>query len=226
MRLRGSPLVLGLAMLGAPAAAQYVPPAPGAPPAASAVQPPSARGSANPLCTFHGPGCDAPPSAWAWQRLSPSAGVFSVELPCDADQAGRFGEIVAMSRAQFPGKSTRACMKASSGFIATTVGFPGTTHTEAEQAEIDAMLNGAPDLFSAFMAMTAASPVTPTMFKGRRAVANTIEKPDRRTRVMLVEVGPAAVIMITADINPDFPGTREEADAAVERFIQSLEIAA
>lgn len=226
MKLRGSPLVLALAMLGAPAAAQYVPPAPGAPPAASAAQPPSARGSANVLCTFHGPGCDAPPAAWQWQRLSPATASFSVELPCDADQAGRFGEIIAMSRAQFPGKSTRACMKASSGFVATMVGFPGTTHTEAQQAEIDAMLNGAPDLFSSFLEQTTASPVATTMFKGRRAVANTIEKPDRRTRVMIIEAGPAAVIMITADINPDFPGTREEADAAVERFIQSLEIAA
>jgi hypothetical protein len=211
-------------MLAAPAAAQYVPPAPGT--AAPAVQPPAARGSANPLCTFHGPGCDAPPAAWEWQRLSPATAAFSVELPCDAEQAGRFGEIIAMSRAKFPGNATRACMKASSGFVATIVGFPGTAVETAQQAELDAMLNGAPDLFTAFIAQTAASNVTPVTFKGRRAVANTIEKPDRRTRVMIVEVGPTAVIMITADINADFPGTRGEADAAVERFIQSLEIAA
>jgi hypothetical protein len=213
-------------MLAAPAAAQYVPPAPGSAPAAPAVQPPARTASGNPLCTFHGPGCDAPPAAWAWQRLSPQAAAFSVELPCDADQAGRFGEIIAMSRARFPGKATRACMKASSGFVATLVGYAGTVTTPEEQADIAAILNGAPDLFSAFMAQTGTSSVTPTTFKGRRAVANTIEKPDRRTRVMIVEVGPTAVIMITADINPDFPGTREEADAAVERFIQSLEIAA
>jgi hypothetical protein len=210
-------------MLAAPAAAQYVPPAPGTAPA---VQPPARSDAANPLCTFHGPGCDAPPAAWAWQRLSPSTAAFSVELPCDAGQADRFGDIVAMSRARFPGKATRACMKASSGFIATVVGFPGDTLDPAQQAELDAMLSGAPDLFSAFVAQTTASGVTPTNFKGRRAVANTIEKPDRRTRVMIIEAGPHAVIMITADINPDFPGTRAEADAAVERFIQSLEIAA
>jgi hypothetical protein len=117
-------------------------------------------------------------------------------------------------------------MKASSGFVATIVGFPGTAVDPGQQAELDVMLSGAPDLFSAFVAQTTASSVTPTTFKGRRAVANTIEKADRRTRVMIIEVGTHAVIMITADINPDFPGTREEADAAVERFIQSLEIAA
>ncbi len=182
-------------MLGAPASAQYVPPAPGTAPAAPVVQPPSARGSANPLCTFHGPGCDAPPAAWEWQRLSPSTAAFSVELPCDADQAGRFGEIIAMSRANFPGKSTRACMKASSGFIATLVGFPAPASGPEQQVEIDAMLNGEPDLFSAFVAQTKASSATTMSFKGRRAIANTT-------------------------------GTREEADAAVERFIQSLEIAA
>lgn len=226
MRLRGSPLVLALAMLTAPAAAQYVPPAPGSAPAQPVVQPPARTAAGNPLCTFHGPGCDAPPAAWEWQRLSPATAAFSVELPCDAEQAGRFGEVVAMSRAQFPGKATRACMKASSGFVATIVGFPGTAVEPAQQAEVDAMLNGAPDLFSAFMAQTTASSVAVTTFKGRRAVVNTIEKPDRRTRVMIIEVGPHAVIMITADINPDFPGTHQEADAAVERFIQSLEIAA
>jgi hypothetical protein len=213
-----------LCALAAPAAAQYVPPAPGA--AAPAVQPPARTAAGNPLCTFHGPGCDAPPAAWEWQRLSPATAAFSVELPCDAEQAGRFGELMAMSRARFPGNATRACMKASSGFVATLVGYAATVTTPEEQADIAAMLNGAPDLFSAFMAQTGTSSVTPTAFKGRRAVANTIEKPDRRTRVMIVEVGTHAVIMITADINTDFPGTREEADAAVERFIQSLEIAA
>jgi hypothetical protein len=215
-----------LCALAAPAAAQYVPPAPGTVPAERRVMAPARTDAGNPLCTFHGPACDAPPAAWEWQRLSPATAAFSVELPCDAGQAERFGEIIAMSRAKFPGKSTRACMKASSGFVATIVGFPGTAVDPAQQAELDVMLSGAPDLFSAFMAQTTASSVTPTTFKGRRAVGNIIEKPDRRTRVMIIEVGPYAVIMITADINPDFPGTREEADAAVERFIQSLEIAA
>ena len=215
-----------LCALAVPAAAQYVPPAPGTAPAASAVQPPARAAAGNPLCTFHGPGCDAPPAAWEWQRLSPATAAFSVELPCDAAQAGRFGELMAMSRAKFPGNATRACMKASSGFVATIVGFPGSTVDPAQQAELDPLLRGSSDLFSAFVAQTSASGITPTTFKGRRAIANTIEKPDRRTRVMIVEVGTHAVMMITADINSDFPGTREEADAAVERFIQSLEIAA
>jgi hypothetical protein len=87
-------------------------------------------------------------------------------------------------------------------------------------------LNGSPDLFSAFLKRTRESGVSETTFQGRRAIKNTIERPDRRTRVILVEVGPSGVIMLTAEIKSDFPGTREEADAAMERFIESLEIAA
>jgi hypothetical protein len=194
-------------------------------PIAASPQAPSPPDS-NPLCVFHGEGCYAPPAAWIWERLEPSAGGFSVELPCAPEQADRFGPVLAMTPGKFSPAATRACMKNTSAFMASMIGFAGDTLESGMQAEIDTMLDGASDLFTAFVRKTRGSSASETSYKGRRAVMNTIEKEHRRTRVMLVEVGPYGVIMLTVDINSDFPGTREEGDAAMERFISSLEIEA
>lgn len=181
-------------------------------------------GDSNPLCRFHGPDCAAPPAEWQWQRLTPSIGTYSVELPCNAQQADAFGQILAISRARFPAGATRSCMKAAAGFTSTMVGLTALPDGDVPP-EIERLLDGAPDLFTTFLRNVRASGAVETGFMGRRAVMNTIERDDRRTRVMLVEAGQYAVIMLNADISSNFPGTREEADAAVERFFQSLEIA-
>lgn len=115
-------------------------------------------------------------------------------------------------------------MKAAAGFTTTLVGLTalpeGGVPPEAER-----LLNGAPDLFSTFLRQTSGTGAVESSYKGRRAVSNVIEREGRRTRVMLVEVGQYAVVLLTADIMSDFPGAREDADAAVERFVQSLEFA-
>lgn len=115
-------------------------------------------------------------------------------------------------------------MKAAAGFTSTMVGLTALPEGGAPP-EAERLLNGAPDLFTSFLRQTSGTGAVETSYKGRRAVSNTIEREGRRTRVMLVDAGQYAVIMLTADIMSDFPGTREAADAAVERFFQSLEFA-
>ncbi len=80
-------------------------------------------------------------------------------------------------------------------------------------------------MFTAFLQRGVGKDVPVTKFKGRRAITNTIEKADRRSKVVLVEVGRFGIILLTADILEDFPATREEGDAAAQRFLDSLEIA-
>ncbi len=203
-------LVAALAGLGAPVCAQQ------------AAAP--AKDAAKALCSFHGEGCEAPPVEWAWQRLEPKIGAFSVELPCDERQADAFGQVLAISKASFPAGSTRACMKATSGFTATLIGFTAMPD-DSEGPEIERLLRGAPDLFTSFAQQTRDNSIAETVFKGHRAAINTIEKEGRRTKVAVIEVGRFGIIMLLADINSDFPGTPEEADTAVERFFESLEIA-
>ncbi len=195
----------------------------GAPAQAQEAAPP--RVSANPLCDVHGEGCSAAPADWAWQRLQPRSSGYSVEVPCDAEQADRFALLLGISRAQFPPANTRACMKESAGFTATLIGY-ASPPADGVPADLEALMQDAPDLFTAFVRQGLGNGVPETSFKGRRALANTIERADRRSRVVIVEVGQFGIIMLSADINSGFPGTRDEADAAMERFLESLEIAA
>lgn len=183
------------------------------------------RVEANPLCDVHGEGCSAAPADWAWNRHEPRVGGYSVELPCDAAQADRFSALLAISRANFPAGYTRACMKATSGFTSVLIGFLEVPEAGVP-ADLAALMDGAPDLFTAFVQQGLGAGVPETTFKGRRALANTIERADRRTRVVIVEVGQFGIIMLSADINSDFPGSRDEGDALMERFLESLEIAA
>jgi hypothetical protein len=182
------------------------------------------KAEANPLCTFHGEGCEAPPAAWTWQRLEAKIGVFSVELPCDERQANAFGQVLAISKAGFPPASTRACMKASSGFTAALIGLTALPD-DTKTPETEALLKGAPDMFTGFAQNTMKGSVPETTFKGRRAAFRSIEKDGALTRVAVIEAGKFALIMLVADIRSDFPGTPEETDAAVNRFFASLEIA-
>lgn len=193
-----------------------------APASAQEASPP--RVEANPLCDVHGDGCSAPPAQWTWHRLEPRVGGYSVEVPCDAGQADRFSQLLAISRANFPAGYTRACMKAAAGFSATLIGFSAVPD-DGVPPDLEAMMRGAPDLFTAFVQQGVARGVPETVFKGRRALITNIERADRRSKVALVEVGQFGVILLTADIDSDFPGTREDADVAVERFFQSLEFA-
>ncbi|MFZ9396710.1 MAG: hypothetical protein ACO25F_11705 [Erythrobacter sp.] len=180
--------------------------------------------SANPLCTFHGEGCSAPPAEWTWQRLEPEVGVFSVELPCDERQADAFGQVLAISQASLPVGSTRACMKASSGFTAVLIGLAALPD-DTKSPETDRLLGGAPDLFTALSKQNSENPVPEVTFKGRRSMIKTVEKEAARTKIAVIEVKRLALIMLIADIRADFPGTREEADTAADRFFNSLEIA-
>ncbi|MEY4953125.1 MAG: hypothetical protein RL299_1549 [Pseudomonadota bacterium] len=193
-------------------------------PAAAQERAPVPAGGANPLCTFHGDGCEAPPAKWTWQRLEPKTGAYSVALPCDETQANAFGEVLAMSRASFPAGATRACMKATSGFTATLIGFTALPNG-AKTPELEKLLKGAPDLFTAFTSRDTVKAIPVTTYKGRRAAINVIEKDGARTKVLIVEAGKFALVMLVADIRADFPGTREEGDVATEHFINSLEIA-
>jgi hypothetical protein len=204
-------MLAAFAGLGAPAA-----------PAMAAESVP-AEGQPSALCRFHGAGCEAPPAEWSWQRLEPRVGGFSVELPCDAKQANAFGQVLAISRAKFPAANTRACMKATSGFTATLIGFVSLPD-DTQHPDIDNFLSGAPDMFTAFLQRGLGKGVPETTLKGRRAIMNTIEKPEGRSKVAIVELGRFGIVMLTADIRSQFPGTREEADAAMERFVGSLEI--
>lgn len=200
-----------VAVLSSPARAEEPAPAP-------------AKDAPNPLCTFHGEGCEAPPAEWAWQRLATKAGAYSVELPCDERQANAFGQLLSISDAGLPAGSTRACMKASSGFTAMQIGLTSLPD-DAKTPEIEAMLKGAPDMFTAFTQNAMKGSVPETTFKGLRAAFKTIEKDGASTRIAVIEAGKFALIMLVADIRDGFPGTREEADAATERFLNSLEIA-
>jgi hypothetical protein len=214
VRIGGSPLLLALAGLvafGAPAAAQD-----------AALKPDNEASSA--ICRFHGEGCAAAPAEWAWQRSEPKIGVYSVEIPCDARQAVAFGQILAVGKPGFPAGNTRACMKASSGFTATLLGLTALPD-DTKSPETDALLQGAPDLFTAFSQNTVKGSVPLTTFKGRRAAINSIEKDSGRTKVAIIEVGRFALVMLIADIRADFPGTPEEAAAVTDRFFDSLEIA-
>lgn len=193
-----------------------------APVAAQDAQPPQVE--KNPLCDVHGDGCAAAPAEWTWQRHTPAVGGFSVELPCDQRQTDVFAFIMSVSRAKFPATNTRPCFKAAAGSSATLIGVKDATG-DTPPVSIAPMLADQPDMFTAFTAQGVGKGIPETTFMGRRAIANTLEKPDRRSRVVLVEVGRYAVILLTADIDSTFPGTREEGDAVAERFLQSLEIA-
>jgi hypothetical protein len=193
-----------------------------APVAAQDAQPPLVEKS--PLCVMHGDGCSAPPSEWMWLRQTPAVGGFSVELPCDQRQVDAFAYVMSVSRAKFPATNTRPCFKSAAGFSATLIGVKDATG-DTPPASIAHMLGNQPDMFTAFTAQGVGKGIAETTYMGRRAIANTIDKPDRRSRVVLVEAGRYAVILLTADIDSTFPGTREEGDAAAERFLQSLEIA-
>jgi len=195
-----------------------------APAAAQEAAAPAPKSEGNVLCKFHGEGCEAPPADWTWNRSEPKIGVYSVEIPCDERQAAAFGQVMAVGKPGFPAGSTRACMKATSGFTATLIGLTALPD-DTKSPETDALLNGAPDLFTAFAEKTVKGTVPLTSFKGRRAAINTLEKNGGRTKVAIVEVGKFALIMLVADVRPDFPGTPEEASAATERFFDSLEIA-
>lgn len=213
MRLIGLPLFAafaGLFSLGAPAAAQDAADAP-------ANDEPSA------ICRFHGDGCNAPPSEWSWQRLEPRTGTYSVEIPCDERQAAAFGQIMAMGPSSFPAGSTRACMKASALFTATLIGLTDLPD-DTKSPETDALLKGAPDLFTAITVQPSKTPVAVTTIEGRRVATRSDDKNGNRTKVAIMEVDKFAVIMLLADIRSDFPGTPEDADAATARFIDSLEI--
>lgn len=211
MRVACFSLLAVATCLAAPAAAQDTPTT------ASKEEP-------NPICQFHGEGCGAPPAEWAWQRSEPKIGVYSVEMPCDERQAAAFSQLLAFGGTGLAAGSTRACMKATSGFTATLIGFTALPD-DTKSPETDALLKGAPDFFTAFTEQTVKESVPLTTFKGRRAAIKANETDDGRNKVAIIEVGKFALVMLIADIRSDFSGTPEEADAAMERFFDSLEIA-
>jgi hypothetical protein len=179
----------------------------------------------NPICTFHGDGCADASSKWSWARLSPDVGIFSVELPCDKRQADSFGRLLAMSKAPFVAGSTRACMKDAAGFTSSLLGFPdlpdGTTPPNAEE-----LLNGEPDFFSAFVKQISdGKEVAQTTISGRRAITNLVEKDDGYSKIAVIEVSRFGVLMITGDIRDGLEVSREEGEALIARFFNSLEFA-
>ena len=185
----------------------------------------SASGDTSAICAFHGDGCDADPSEWQWVRSEPEAGIFSVEIPCTAEQADTFGVIVSMSKAPFQPTSTRACMKGSSGFIAGYLGLPelpeGATPSEEE---LDELLQGEPDMFAVMVKKTSEQRDIPQVsMAGRRAIVNTIERDKGFSRVAIIDVSRFGLLTLTADIRDDLDVTRSEGEALVDRFFESLE---
>ncbi len=198
----------GLFALGTPALAQDAKPA---------------AEDTSSICTFVGESCSAPPSDWNWQRLEPRIGVYSVEIPCNAKEADAGGRLLAMTPGQFQAGATRACMKASSGFIATLIGF-AELPDGPRPAEVDELLQGEPDLFSAMMKnISDREEIPQTAIAGRRAIVNTIEKPVGYSKVAIIEVSQFGVLMIIGDIRKQLEVSREEGDAMIERFFNSLE---
>ena len=114
-------------------------------------------------------------------------------------------------------------MKATALFTATMVGLAALPD-DTKSPQTDALLKGAPDLFTAITGQPSKTPVLVTTINGRRAAIRTEEKNGNRTKVAVIELGKFAVILLLTDIRQDFPGTPEEADAAVSRFIDSVEI--
>lgn len=177
----------------------------------------------NPICTFHGDGCDDAPSKWSWERSEPKIGVYSVELPCNDKQADAFGRLLAISKAQFVAGSTRACMKDAAGFTASLIGFPDLPDG-ATPPNVDELLKGEPDLFSAFVKQISDGKEIPvTEIHGRRAIVNIVEKADSYSKIALIEVSRFGVLMIIGDIREGLEVSRVEGDALIDRFFDSLE---
>ena len=154
----------------------------------------------NPICTVHGEGCADAPDQWAWERLEPRIGVYSVELPCNAEQADAFGGLLAISKAPFVAGSTRACMKDAAAFTSSLMGFADLRDDATDIAE--------------------------TTINGRRAIMNTVEKKDGYSKVAIIEVSRFGVLIIIGDIRKGLAVSREEGDALIARFFDSLEFAA
>ena len=180
-------------------------------------------GASSAICTFHGEGCDAAPSDWVWQRLEPRIGVYSVELPCDEQQANAFGQLLAMSRAPFVAGSTRACMKAAADFTVSLIGFADLPDDATRPPEVDELLQGAPDAFSAIVKRVSGEVEVPeTSLNGRRAIVHTVERGDGYSRVAIVEISQFGVLMVNAGIRSGLDVTRAEGDAMIDRFFESL----
>ena len=181
--------------------------------------------AANPVCAFHGEGCDAPPSEWSWNRLEPRVGVYSVELPCDERQADAFGSLMARTPGRFETGATRACMKDSALFTASLLGFAELPEG-ARPPGLDALLNGAPDVFTGFVQRVGAGQEIPQVeINGRRAIFNTVEREDGYSRVAIIEVSQFGVLLLTGDIRDGLGVTRAEGEALLDRFFDSLEFA-
>jgi hypothetical protein len=180
--------------------------------------------SANPICEVHGEGCSAPLADWSWQRLGSRSGGFSVELPCDAEQTERLTLLLEFTSPVFRPEYTRACMKQAGAFVASLYGYVGVAAGN-EPADPDGLLQDAPDLFTALERRGILSGGQETLFQGRRAYVITIENARFRSRAIWVQAGRFGIILLKTDIISAFPATRSEADAAMERFLESLEIA-
>lgn len=177
------------------------------------------------VCTFHGDGCDDAPSQWSWERLGPKIGVFSVELPCNEQQADAFGQLLALSKAPFLAGSTRACMKDAAAFTSSLMGFADLPDGAAPP-NADELLRGEPDFFSAFVKQISGKEEIPvTEINGRRAIVNIVEKADGYSKIAIIEVSRFGVLMIIGDIREGLEVSREEGDALIDRFFNSLEFA-
>ncbi len=175
------------------------------------------------ICTFHGEGCAAPASEWTWERLEPRVGVYSVELPCNSQQANAFGQLLANSRAPFEAGSTRACMKAAAGFTAALVGFAGLPDG-AVPPEAEQMLQGEPDMFSVFVRQVARDQEIPVIsVDGRRTILNNLENDNGYSRVAIIEVSQFGILVLNGNIRTGLGVTRAEGDALFDRFFDSLE---
>ena len=190
---------------------------------AVAQQPVAIGKSDNGICSIHGEGCDAAPAEWNWERHEPRIGVYSVELPCDGRQADAFARLLALTPGQFQAGASRACMKAGAGFTASMIGFVDLPN-DTMPSEMEAMMAGSPDVFTAFKQRINLRVETPeTAIDGRRAVQRTVERADGYSRVAIIEVSQYGVLLMLGDIRDPLGVSREEGEALLDRFFNSLE---
>ena len=86
------------------------------------------------------------------------------------------------------------------------------------------MMAGSPDVFTAFKQRINSDVETPeTTIDGRRAMQRTVERADGYSRVAIIEVSQYGVLLMLGDIRDPLGITREEGEALLDRFFNSLE---
>ena len=175
------------------------------------------------LCPVQDGVCVTSPSEWVWSRFEHKSGLYSVELPCAEVSNG--GSLFSSGTTL---GDAGMCWMDSSVFIAELGGVPEAHDREnlsdMDRERLDKFLNGAPDLFTAMVnRVSGDESAKQATIQGRRAIVKSIERAGGYGRVASIEISRFGQLTLSADIQNEFDGSREQGEALIDRFFNSTE---